>query len=37
VELRCKSCGATFGLQEFGTNLDDLLEEYLANFPCDRV
>jgi hypothetical protein len=37
VGLRCRSCGATFELHEFGTNLDDLLEEYLANIPCDRV
>ncbi len=37
VVLRCGSCGATFELREFATTLDDLLEEYLANIPCDRL
>jgi hypothetical protein len=37
VELRCRSCGAVYGLQEYSANLDDLLEEFLAHVPCDRV
>jgi hypothetical protein len=37
VGLRCRSCGADFDMQEYGTSLDDLMEEYLANIPCDRV
>lgn len=37
VHLRCVSCGAMYDLREFGTTLDDLVEEYLANIPCDRV
>jgi hypothetical protein len=37
VELRCRSCGATYDLRDYGANVDDLLEEFLAFVPCDRV
>ncbi|WP_368731508.1 dual CXXC motif small (seleno)protein [Desulfonatronum sp. SC1] len=35
--MRCGSCGAAFALHEYGTTLDDLMEEFLADIPCNRI
>jgi hypothetical protein len=37
VHLRCTSCGTQYRLEDYGTTLDDLLEEYLGNIPCNRL
>jgi hypothetical protein len=37
VTLRCRSCGAQFSIADYREELDDILEEQLANTRCDRL
>lgn len=37
VSLHCPACGAAYTLRHFGTTLDELMEEHLANIPCNRL
>ena len=36
VNLRCKSCGAEYPIEKFADRVDDIIEEALANIPCNR-
>jgi len=35
--LRCRACGARFSLSDFRGQIDEALEEALADIPCDRL
>ncbi|MFP4475977.1 MAG: dual CXXC motif small (seleno)protein [Desulfatibacillaceae bacterium] len=35
--LRCRSCGKTYTLEEFGDDIDERIEEMLANVRCDKL
>ena len=35
--MRCRSCNAVYELHEVAPSLDDLLDEQLADVPCDRL
>jgi hypothetical protein len=37
VSLRCTGCGASYKVQEFAAQLDDLLEEEMGFVPLDRL
>lgn len=37
VRLHCPGCKKTYALEQFGTTLDELMEEHLANIPCNRL
>jgi hypothetical protein len=37
MQLRCRSCGNQYGLEQFADVMDDLWEAILADIPCDRL
>ncbi|MGE5258684.1 MAG: dual CXXC motif small (seleno)protein [Hyphomicrobiales bacterium] len=37
MSLRCRSCGARYPLAEYRENLDESLDEQLADARCDRL
>jgi hypothetical protein len=37
VHLCCRSCGTRFPIAEFRDQMDDALEELLADARCDRL
>ncbi|MFP4030565.1 MAG: dual CXXC motif small (seleno)protein [Desulfococcaceae bacterium] len=37
MEWRCRDCDARFSLEELTDEMDDAMEEALANIPCNRL
>jgi len=37
IYLRCRSCSARYPLEAMAGEMDDALEEYLANIPVNRL
>ncbi|WP_369692228.1 dual CXXC motif small (seleno)protein [Desulfonema ishimotonii] len=35
--MRCRSCNTRYPLTRFAREMDDDLEERLANIPCNRL
>ena len=37
VTLTCPNCRATFDIAEYAEQMDDALEDFMGQIPCDRI